>query len=107
MCGIWPGRNIRPSEPINKVFDDPLAVRALVERHGPYRAIASYLPVSATLGEHAIAAGGGTHRGFGAHGPQMVSRWWTAPGSSWRTRVSGRQHRVCSIQPRWRQILSS
>jgi hypothetical protein len=45
---------------IQKVFDDPLAVRALVERHGPYRALASYLPVSATRGEQATAADGGT-----------------------------------------------
>jgi hypothetical protein len=35
---------------IDKVFDDPAAVRAAVERHGPYRAMASYLPVSATRG---------------------------------------------------------
>ena len=36
---------------IDGVFDDPVAVRTLVERKGPYRAMASYLPVSATRGE--------------------------------------------------------
>jgi hypothetical protein len=41
---------------IEKVFDDPDAVRALVEQHGPYRAMASYLPVSATRGEQASSA---------------------------------------------------
>jgi hypothetical protein len=44
---------------IENVFDDPFAVRALVERHGPYRAMASYLPVSATRGEQATAVQGG------------------------------------------------
>lgn len=45
---------------IEKVFDDPHVIRALVERHGPYRALTSYLPVSATLGEReATAAYGG------------------------------------------------
>jgi hypothetical protein len=44
---------------IEKVFDEPLAVRALVERRGPYRTMASYLPVSATRGEQANAAQGG------------------------------------------------
>lgn len=61
---------------INKVFDDPLAVRALVERQGPYRAMASYLPVSPTLGEHAIAAGGGTLPWFSGH----LGRKWSAAG---------------------------
>jgi hypothetical protein len=32
---------------IDEVFDDPLAVRAMVERHGPYRATASYFGVAA------------------------------------------------------------
>jgi hypothetical protein len=41
---------------IEQVFDDPVRVRALVERHGPYRAMASYLPVSATRGERATVA---------------------------------------------------
>jgi hypothetical protein len=45
---------------IDKVFEEPLAVRALVERHGPYRALASYLPVSATRGVHATVGDGGT-----------------------------------------------
>lgn len=44
---------------IDKVFDNPFAVRALVERHGPYRAMASYLPDSATRGERATATEGG------------------------------------------------
>src|SRR5262249_39006291 len=33
---------------IEKVFDDPLAVLHLVERHGPYRVVPSYLSCSAT-----------------------------------------------------------
>jgi hypothetical protein len=33
---------------IEKVFDDPLVIRSLVERHGPYRAMASHLSCSAT-----------------------------------------------------------
>lgn len=37
----------RPPIRIDKVFDDPLAIRSLVERHGPYRAMTAYLPVSA------------------------------------------------------------
>jgi hypothetical protein len=41
---------------IENVFDDPLAIRALVERNGPYRAMASYLPVSATTGARSTAA---------------------------------------------------
>jgi len=41
---------------IEKVFDDPSAVRALVEQNGPYRAMASYLPVSATSGEGSTTA---------------------------------------------------
>lgn len=45
---------------IDRVFDDPGAVRALVERQGPYRAMASYLPVSAIRGERATTADGGT-----------------------------------------------
>lgn len=34
---------------LDGVFDDPHAVRLLVERHGPYPSIAHYLPPSATL----------------------------------------------------------
>jgi hypothetical protein len=46
---------------IENAFDDPRAIRALVERHGPYRALAGYLPVSATRGDRkAAATGGGT-----------------------------------------------
>ena len=46
---------------IEKVFNDPRVIRALVEHHGPYRALASYLPVSATRGKReATAAHGGT-----------------------------------------------
>ena len=33
---------------IDAAFDDPFAIRSLVERHGPYPNIASYLPASAT-----------------------------------------------------------
>lgn len=47
--------------PIENVFDDPRAIRRLVERHSPYRALASYLPVSATRGDReASTANGGT-----------------------------------------------
>jgi hypothetical protein len=35
---------------INDVFDDPGAIRRLVERNGPYRTMASYLPESAVRG---------------------------------------------------------
>jgi hypothetical protein len=45
---------------IEKVFDDPLVIRSLVERHGPYRAMASYLSVSATCGVKETAAHDGT-----------------------------------------------
>ena len=40
-----------PATPIelDRAFDDPLAVRRLVEENGPYPSIASYLPPSATL----------------------------------------------------------
>jgi hypothetical protein len=44
--GSSSGMNGQPIR-IDKVFDDPHVVRAAVERHGPYRAMASYLPVSA------------------------------------------------------------
>ena len=45
---------------IEKVFDEPHVIRALVERHGPYRALASYLPASATRGERETVARGTT-----------------------------------------------
>lgn len=40
-----------PATPIelDRAFDDPLAVRRLVEGNGPYPSIASYLPASTTL----------------------------------------------------------
>jgi hypothetical protein len=38
---------VRPMR-IEAAFDDPVAVRTLVEQNGPYRSIASYLPASAT-----------------------------------------------------------
>jgi hypothetical protein len=41
---------------IEKVLDDPHVIRALVERRGPYRTLASYLPVSATRGEREATA---------------------------------------------------
>jgi hypothetical protein len=49
-----------PATPIelDAVFDDPSAVRVLVERHGPYPSIASYLPPSATLASGDEGAGG-------------------------------------------------
>ena len=49
-----------PAKPIelDAVFDDPSAVRRLVERHGPYPSIASYLPPSATLAAGDEQAGG-------------------------------------------------
>jgi hypothetical protein len=45
---------------IEKAFDDSHLIRALVERHGPYRALASYLPASAIRGERRQAAPGAT-----------------------------------------------
>jgi hypothetical protein len=42
---------------LDGAFDDPSAVRLLVERHGPYPSIAHYLPPSATLGNTDGAAG--------------------------------------------------
>ncbi|HLZ06459.1 MAG TPA: hypothetical protein VKR55_30470 [Bradyrhizobium sp.] len=64
--------------PIENVFDDPDAIRTLVERHGPYRALASYLPVSATRGDReATAEHGGTlpwFRGtWAANGKPLVA----------------------------------
>jgi hypothetical protein len=46
---------------IERAFDDPQVIRALVENNGPYCALASYLPVSATRGDReATAEHGGT-----------------------------------------------
>lgn len=50
--------NRRPIR-IDKVFDNPLAVRALVERHGPYPSVASYLPAASTQGESVTRGSGG------------------------------------------------
>ena len=38
---------VRPIK-IDAAFDDPASIRAMVENHGPYPSIASYLPASAT-----------------------------------------------------------
>jgi hypothetical protein len=43
---------------INDVFDDPSTIRRLVERNGPYRTMASYLPDSAVRGGLSSAAEG-------------------------------------------------
>lgn len=43
---------------VDGVFDDPGVVRRLVERNGPYRTMASYLPDSAVRGERATAGDG-------------------------------------------------
>jgi hypothetical protein len=50
-----------PATPIelDGVFDDPTAVRRLVERNGPYPSIASYLPSSATRATPGDQADGG------------------------------------------------
>jgi hypothetical protein len=53
---------------IDGAFHDPVAIRALVERNGPYRSIASYLPPSATVG------GGGDGEPEGAL-PWFRSNW--------------------------------
>jgi hypothetical protein len=49
-----PGTPIR----VEGVFDDPGAVRRLVERNGPYRSMASFLPDSAVRGRRATAGEG-------------------------------------------------
>jgi len=38
---------------VDGVFDDPGAIRRLVERNGPYRTMASFLPDSAVRGRRA------------------------------------------------------
>ena len=43
---------------VDGVFDDPGVIRRLVERNGPYRTMASYLPASAVRGRQATASEG-------------------------------------------------
>jgi hypothetical protein len=43
---------------VEAVFDDPGAIRRLVERNGPYRTMASFLPDSAVRGRRATAGEG-------------------------------------------------
>ena len=43
---------------VNGVFDDPGAIRRMVQRNGPYRTMASYLPDSAVRGRRATAGEG-------------------------------------------------
>jgi hypothetical protein len=43
---------------VDGVFDDPAVVRRLVQRNGPYRAMASYLPASAVRGRQATTGEG-------------------------------------------------
>lgn len=43
---------------VDDVFDDPYAIRRLVQRCSPYRTLASYLPDSAIRGDHTGAGGG-------------------------------------------------
>ena len=45
---------------IENAFTDPHEVRALVERNGPYRTVASYLPMSATQGRSEAVCDSGT-----------------------------------------------
>ena len=78
---------------IEKVFDDPDAVRALVARHGPYRTMASYLPVSASRGEQP------------SDGQALAMPWfrgtWAAGG---RPLVSGAD--IILDNPRFREAAS-
>lgn len=79
---------------IENAFDDPDVIRALVERHGPYRALASYLPVSAIRGDReATAAHGGTLPWFRAT--------WAAGG---RPLVDGAE--LILENPRFREAAS-
>jgi hypothetical protein len=48
---------VRPLR-IEDVFDDPLAIRRMVEDHGPYPAMARYLPESDLRGAQAPSAEG-------------------------------------------------
>ncbi len=43
---------------VDGVFDDPDVIRRLVQRNGPYRTMASYLPASAVRGRQATAGEG-------------------------------------------------
>jgi hypothetical protein len=43
---------------VDGVFDDPGVIRRLVQRHGPYRTMVSYLPGSAVRGSRAAAGAG-------------------------------------------------
>jgi len=43
---------------VDAVFDDPGAIRRLVELNGPYRTMASFLPDSAVRGRRATAGEG-------------------------------------------------
>ena len=96
---------------IEKAFDDPQAVRALVENNGPYRTLAGYLPVSATRGEReATAEHGGTLPWFrstwAANGRQLVEgaelilkNPWTIASLSLTQRRACRQRSAhCPLQ---------
>ena len=43
---------------IDGAFDDPAVIRCLVQRNGPYRTMASYLPAVAVRGRQATAGEG-------------------------------------------------
>jgi hypothetical protein len=43
---------------VDGVFDDPGVIRRLVQRHGPYRTMASYLPDAAVRGRRAADSEG-------------------------------------------------
>jgi hypothetical protein len=51
-----PAGLVRPVK-VQGVFDDPDAVRRLVQRNGPYRTMVSFLPVSAVRGKEPAVAG--------------------------------------------------
>jgi hypothetical protein len=59
-----------PAIRVDEVFEDPIAIRSLVERGGPYRPMASYLP------QHATSRGRGIMPWFrgtwAAHGTTLV-----------------------------------
>lgn len=61
--GERPARQERPARlatpiRVDGVFDDPDAIRRLVERNGPYRTMASFLPESAVRGRAAASGAG-------------------------------------------------